>query len=139
MLERGLVQPKVEPEVSPEANHERWNPSARHCPLCAARLVPAEVESRRRLCCSACSYVLYENPPSAAAGIVLDGAKRVLLIRRALDPYKGCWALPAGFQEMDEAPAETVVREVLEESGIQVEVLGLFDLLFVAAAGRRPA
>jgi ADP-ribose pyrophosphatase YjhB (NUDIX family) len=86
-----------------------------------------------------CTFVLYENPACAAAGIVLDADRRVLLIRRAIEPYKGAWALPAGYQELDEEPAQTAVREVFEESGIRAEVVELFDLVFVPVDWRKPA
>lgn len=116
-----------------------WQRRAKHCPLCAAALVQGACEGRERARCSSCSFVLYENPASASAGLVLDERGRVLLVRRAIEPFRGQWALPAGYQEIDEPPAETAVREVLEESGIRVEVLSLFDLIFVPEDLRRPA
>jgi mutator protein MutT len=82
--------------------------------------------------------VLYQNPASAAAGVVVNGRGEVLLVRRAIEPYRDHWALPAGYQELDEGPAETVVREVREEAGIVVEVVGLLDLLYVHDP-RKPA
>lgn len=60
-------------------------------------------------------------------------------MRRAIEPFRGFWALPAGYQEIDEQPHETVVREVREESGLEVEVNGLLDLIFVSDDPRRPA
>jgi ADP-ribose pyrophosphatase YjhB (NUDIX family) len=116
-----------------------WQRRAKHCPLCAATLVQGTREGRARVHCSACSFVLYENPAAASAGLVLDEHGRVLLVRRAIEPYRGMWALPAGYQEIDEPPEEAAVREVLEESGIRVEVLSLFDLIFVPEDLRRPA
>jgi ADP-ribose pyrophosphatase YjhB (NUDIX family) len=83
--------------------------------------------------------VFFENPACAAAGVVLDERRRVLLIRRAIEPYKGQWALPAGYQEVDEEPAQTAVREIREESGIEVEVVELLDLLFIPEDQRKPA
>jgi len=83
--------------------------------------------------------VVYENPAAAAAGVVLNERREVLLVRRAIEPFKGSWALPAGYQEIDENPRETVVREVREEAGVEVRVLGLLDLLFVPEDPRRPA
>ena len=107
--------------------------------MCGHPLARAEVEGRERSCCGGCTFVLYENPASAAAGIVLDRDGRVLLIQRAIEPYKGHWALPAGYQEVDEDPAQTAVREIFEESGIEVEVVELFDLLFMPEDARKPA
>lgn len=63
--------------------------------------------------------------PSVAA-VIRDEAGRVLLQRRASD---GAWSLPAGAIDPAESPAEAVVREVLEETGLAVvpdAVLGVF-------------
>jgi ADP-ribose pyrophosphatase YjhB (NUDIX family) len=54
---------------------------------------------------------------------VLD-AGRVLLGRRAHGPWHGLWGSPGGFCELGEHPADTVVREVREETGLDVEVTG---------------
>jgi 8-oxo-dGTP diphosphatase len=71
--------------------------------------------------------------------VVFNHRGEVLLVRRAIEPFRGYWALPAGYQEIDEEPAATVVREVLEEAGVEVAVHGLLDLLFVCDDPRRPA
>lgn len=94
------------------------------------------VGGRERARCAACPFVWYENPAPVAGGIVLDGSGSVLLVRRAFDPHRGAWALPAGFQEHDETPREAAAREVREESGLEVDVGELFDLVFVPG-GRR--
>lgn len=78
------------------------------------------------------------NPASASLGVVLNGAGEVLLIRRAIEPFLGTWSLPAGYQEIDESPEEAVRREVLEEGGVDCEVEGLLDLLFVPDDPRKP-
>lgn len=116
-----------------------WHEKAKHCPLCREPLAAAEVGGRARPRCTVCGFVLYTNPASAAAGVVLNEAREVLLVRRAIEPYRGFWALPAGYQEIDEHPSETVLREIREEAGIEARVLGLLDLLFVADDPRKPA
>jgi len=116
-----------------------WSRHARHCPLCSGLLVRAAVEGRERSRCGSCSFVLYENPACAAAALVLDARGRVLLIRRAIEPFRGQWALPAGYQEVDERPEDAAVREAREEAGLAIEVVALFDLLFVPEDLRRPA
>ncbi len=116
-----------------------WNRDPSYCPLCATDLVQAEVEGRLRHRCPSCDFVLYLNPACAAAGIVVDEAGRVLLIRRAIQPGKGLWALPAGYQDVDEDPRETVAREVGEETGLDVEVGELFDVVFMPHNPRKPA
>ena len=116
-----------------------WQRRAKHCPLCSEPLARAVLEGRERVRCTRCAFVLYENPACAAAGMVLDEQGRILLVRRAIEPFRGHWALPAGYQEIDEQPFETAVREVAEESGIVVEVVELVDLLFVPAHPVKPA
>jgi 8-oxo-dGTP diphosphatase len=103
----------------------------KHCPVCGALLERAVVEGRERPRCAGCAFVRYENPSPVAGGIVLDGRGSVVLVRRALEPFRGAWALPAGFQEIDETPREAAAREVREESGLVVEVGELYDLVFV--------
>ena len=99
--------------------------SYRFCPRCAT-----ELESRRevpedpeRPTCPACGFIHYENPaPTVQGWIERDG--RYLLLRRAREPRRGIWNLPGGFVEPFEAPEDAVRREVAEETGLDVEVIG---------------
>lgn len=73
----------------------------------------------------------YKYPrPSVTADCVLlgfDGAKlKVLLIRRANEPFKGRWAFPGGFMDMDESAEECARRELREETGLTVDSLRQF-------------
>ena len=52
--------------------------------------------------------------------ITKESEPRVLLVQRGIEPYKGCWAFPGGFMEMDETIEQCVVREVEEETGLQL-------------------
>jgi 8-oxo-dGTP diphosphatase len=114
--------------------------NATHCPLCGSSLEAADVEGRQRPRCSGCGFVYFFNPASAAAGFVLDAAGgQVLLVRRRIAPYKGSWALPAGYQEIDEEPQAAVQREVREETGLEVEVQRLLDVVWVGDDPRKPA
>jgi ADP-ribose pyrophosphatase YjhB (NUDIX family) len=60
---------------------------------------------------------------TATAVIVFPG-KRILLVKRATVPFKGYWALPGGRCEPGESPEEAVVREVKEETGLDIVVTG---------------
>lgn len=57
-------------------------------------------------------------------GIVLDGTGRLLMVRRGHEPDRGRWSLPGGRVEPGESDEEATVREVREETGLDVEVLG---------------
>jgi ADP-ribose pyrophosphatase YjhB (NUDIX family) len=75
----------------------------------------------------------FHNPDAPAANsivvattaFVLDGEDRVLLIRRTDNDL---WALPGGAQEVGEYVAETAVRETKEESGVDIEVIGVVGI-----------
>lgn len=58
--------------------------------------------------------------------MVRDG--RLLLVRRAIAPWSGCWDIPGGFCEPDEHPEATVIREVREEVGLEVRVTGFLGI-----------
>jgi phosphoribosylformylglycinamidine cyclo-ligase len=109
---------------------------AKHCPLCGAELAPGPFEGRERLRCQRGHYVHFENPASAAAGIVVDSEGRVLLVRRRLEPHRGDWALPAGYQDDEEEPRATARREIREETGLEVEALELFDAVYMPPGER---
>jgi 8-oxo-dGTP diphosphatase len=65
-----------------------------------------------------------------AAGIVVERDGEILLARRANEPARGLWTLPAGFVDAGEDPARAAERECLEETGLQVDVTGLIDVVF---------
>ena len=60
-----------------------------------------------------------EAPIVGVGAVVIDGA-RVLLVRRGQEPLKGEWSLPGGALELGETLQQGVVREVLEETGLEV-------------------
>lgn len=79
----------------------------------------------------------YPRPMLTADCIVMRGDE-VLLVRRGREPYKGCWALPGGFMEMDETIERCAVRELREETGIEVEQGQLRLVGVFSAPGRDP-
>lgn len=87
------------------------------------------IEGRYRHVCSLCKLVLYQNP-SPAAAVLLVQQERVLLVKRAMEPQQGLWALPAGFQEVGETPEQAARREMHEETGLIAGKLRLFDLVY---------
>lgn len=62
-------------------------------------------------------------------GAVVIDQGRVLLVRRGREPLKGHWTLPGGLLELGESLTAGVAREVLEETGLEVEVLELVELV----------
>jgi 8-oxo-dGTP diphosphatase len=64
----------------------------------------------------------YPRPAVTADCIVItkEAEPKVLLIERGDDPFKGCWAFPGGFMNMDETTEQCAIRELEEETGLKV-------------------
>ena len=111
--------------------------SIRHCRACGAATVyqvPAD-DNRERATCTVCATIHYENPLNVVGTVPVWG-EQVLLCRRAIEPRRGKWTLPAGFMELGETCAEGAVRETIEESGAQIELEELFTLVNVVHVGQ---
>ena len=71
----------------------------------------------------------YPTRPIVGVGtVVLDG-DMVLMIQRGKPPRQGSWSLPGGAQELGETIHEAARREVREETGLEIEILGLIDVV----------
>jgi ADP-ribose pyrophosphatase YjhB (NUDIX family) len=101
---------------------------ARYCPRCGAALHQRERFGRVRPVCAVCDYTVFFDPKVAVVAFVVEDSA-VLMVKRAHDPAKGLWALPAGFVDPDEDPAAAAARETLEETGVEVAVERLVTLL----------
>ena len=74
--------------------------------------------------CPDCEYVAYENP-KVVVGVVATWEDKLLMCRRAIEPRRGYWTLPAGFMEMGEHPQEGAAREAWEEARASLEIVDL--------------
>lgn len=101
----------------------------KYCPLCATELQKGTFDHVERLACPSdkCNYIHYQNPVPAAGAVIVEDSK-ILLVKRAHPPKIGWWCLPAGFMEWDEHPTQTAVREVKEETGLDIKLNGLFEI-----------
>lgn len=108
----------------------RWQPGMpmRFCPHCAQPLAERVAFDRLRSVCLACGFVEFRAPKVGVSVLVLDEEGKVLLVRRAEEPGRGKWGLPSGFIDWDESPEEAAVRECVEETGLAVTDLRLFDV-----------
>jgi len=71
----------------------------------------------------------FPKAPIVGVGAVVVEGGRVLLVQRGREPLKGNWSLPGGMLEVGESLHQGVIREVGEETGLQVEPLELIELL----------
>lgn len=71
----------------------------------------------------------YPDRPFVGVGAVIIDDHRVLLVRRANPPLQGEWSIPGGLVETGETTRDAIVREVLEETALHVEVAALVEVV----------
>jgi 8-oxo-dGTP diphosphatase len=98
------------------------------CPRCAAEMSRVEMFGMVRPVCPQCGWIYFQDPKVAAA-VLIEQDGRVLLVRRVNEPFRGLWTLPAGFVNGGEDPAEAAARECLEETGLNVRVTNVLDVI----------
>jgi ADP-ribose pyrophosphatase YjhB (NUDIX family) len=89
-------------------------------------LIP-EGDNRARFVCGSCNTIHYQNP-RIVAGCLPVWEDHVLLCRRAIEPRRGYWTLPAGFMENGETVQQAAERETLEEACARVTGLQLYTV-----------
>ena len=99
-----------------------------YCPKCATKLEPKTILGEEHEVCPVCGWTHYEDPKVACLALLVESG-RVLLVQRTMLPFIGQWSLPAGFVNAFELPEDAVVREVLEETGLEVQVIRLATVL----------
>jgi ADP-ribose pyrophosphatase YjhB (NUDIX family) len=92
-------------------------------------LVPAG-DDRPRAVCGDCGFIAYVNPKVVVGSVVVD-AGRILLCKRAIEPRRGFWTLPAGFLEEGETVEAGAAREAREEACADIAIEGLLAVYSV--------
>jgi ADP-ribose pyrophosphatase YjhB (NUDIX family) len=99
-----------------------------YCLRCGTRLIVQEQFGKPRPTCPNCAWIYFADPKVAVA-VLVEQDGQVLLARRGNDPLRGLWTLPAGFVDAGEDPRLAAERECLEETGLQVRVTDLLDII----------
>jgi ADP-ribose pyrophosphatase YjhB (NUDIX family) len=109
----------------------------KYCFVCGGRLNRRHVpsEGRRRHVCKACGEITYVNPKVVAGLIPVMPDGRVAMLRRDIEPARGKWSYPAGYQEMGESVADAAARETWEEIRAKVRVGEMIGIYSYADAG----
>ncbi|OQX77163.1 MAG: hypothetical protein B6D61_07625 [Bacteroidetes bacterium 4484_249] len=99
----------------------------KHCIYCGNELSLKKEGEILRLYCKSCKSFFYENPLPVVSSIhCID--RKLLLVKRGNNPYKGKWCLPTGFAETGESIESAALRELEEESGIKGKIINLVDV-----------
>ena len=104
------------------------NPDYVYCPRCRTELQHKELFGAVRAFCPKCEWIHFIDPKVAAA-VLIEHEGSVLLVRRAGEPFRGLWTLPAGFINSGEDPSEAAARECLEETGLTVRLTRVFEIV----------
>jgi ADP-ribose pyrophosphatase YjhB (NUDIX family) len=95
----------------------------------SVRAIP-EGDDRERLMCAECGFVLYDNPKIVVGSVARWGGK-ILMCRRAINPRRGFWTLPAGYLELNESTRAGAEREAWEEARARIAIetlLAIYDI-----------
>jgi ADP-ribose pyrophosphatase YjhB (NUDIX family) len=108
------------------------DPAINYCSSCGATVsfrVPAGDNLPRHVC-DTCGAIHYQNP-RLVVGTLPIWKDKVLLCRRAIEPRRGMWTLPAGFMENSETVEQAALRETREEAKASISLGEMFTLISV--------
>lgn len=88
-----------------------------------------------RQLCDHCGFVDYDNP-KIVVGAVVRFERQILLCRRAIEPSRGRWTLPAGYMEHGESPEEGAAREAFEEATAEIAIERLLAVYTIKRIGQ---
>ena len=94
-----------------------------------------EGDDKERSVCQRCDFIDYQNPKIVAGSVVVKDGK-ILLCKRAIEPRKGYWTLPAGFMELGESVEEGAMREAQEEALADIKIDRLLAVYSVPRIGQ---
>jgi 8-oxo-dGTP diphosphatase len=100
-----------------------------YCLKCGHLLEQKIIEKYERDICPVCGWIYYIQLKVTAGMRVVQDTK-LLLVQRAIEPWKGYWYLPAGYVEYDESPIQAAEREAREETGLEIKTDNLEGVFF---------
>lgn len=112
------------PVMWPNSTIKVYAMKYKFCPFCAVKLLPKWQTCKPHLYCHVCNRVLYRNPIVGVAVILIEN-NELLLVQRS-GSYAGQWCIPCGYVEWDEDVRLAAVREMKEETGLDVIVESVF-------------
>ncbi len=97
------------------------------CPSCGSKHFENETPKSKK--CRNCGFEMFQNAAAAVAAFIRNDKGELLVTERNCDPGKGMLDLPGGFSDIGETSEETVVREIKEETHLEItEATYLFSL-----------
>lgn len=103
-------------------------PNYIYCPFCANKLQTKLEEGIKRQFCPRDNWTYYPYMSYGIVSVIINESK-VLLVKRAREPYMNTWTLPSGYSSYAEHPLDTLSREVNEETGLTIIAADLINIL----------
>lgn len=97
----------------------------KYCPKCGSDKFVVNNDKSKK--CKSCDFTYYFNPSAAVVAIIENQKGEILVARRAKEPAKGTLDLPGGFADLNETIEQSLIREVKEETNLDVTS---FEFLF---------
>ena len=91
----------------------------RFCPKCGSQ--DFKIHNALSRHCANCGFTFYQNPRASTAAFILNDKGELLVARRGKEPAKGTLDLPGGFVDNDENAEQGMVREIKEETGLDID------------------
>jgi 8-oxo-dGTP diphosphatase len=95
-------------------------PDYQYCPFCKKELKIKIEEDKPRKWCPDCDWTYYPRVAMSVSALIKKD-NQVLMVKRARQPFKGTWVLPAGFLDYGEHPMQALEREIKEETNLKVK------------------
>ncbi len=100
------------------------------CLRCGEMLKEKHIDGRMRHYCPVCGYIVFLDPKVAAVALVVDG-DGLVMVKRGVEPQYGKWSFPGGHVDRGEVVETAAIREVKEETGLDValdRLIGVYSL-----------
>lgn len=98
-----------------------------YCSFCGSKNLEFKIpegDNMKRFVCQECKTIHYQNP-RVIVGCLPVYQDKIIICKRAIDPCKGLWNLPAGFMENGERAEDGALRELKEETGLDGQIIKL--------------
>ena len=93
----------------------------KYCHWCGNILAVKKLNETDKHYCNICDRFIFEDPKLAVVVLVSNGSK-LLLVKRAIEPALGKWSFPSGYVDIGEVVETAAVREVKEETGVDIKI-----------------
>ena len=103
-----------------------------YCQRCGHDLEQREFEGRSRPTCPSCGLVVFLDPKVAVV-VLISARNKLLFVQRGAEPQIGKWCFPGGYVDRGEEVEAAACREVLEETGLEVDIMGLIGVYSLEA------